>query len=798
MFQGASNRTTAEPRGRRAWETGALLLLLVLIPGCPLRDAPPARRDARDAAAPDGSSLSGRGIDAAPGRGDASGPDAVDGSTAADGPLLTLARLEDSRRMARPVFERLVRDPDVVVRRRALLALARVRRAEGLAPLRGRLTDEDPEVRQIALFAIGTIEAAAHRDAEEVIQAFLGTAPSPADRRAAVLALGKVGSSASEAVVLEALESPEPRLRSAAARALGFLAMRLDPPAEGPIPSLVPRLEDTSADVRLAAAFALSRGARPSDATATAVTATLEKLLRADPNPEVRIMAGRALAHLGLTSSKSAVAALERDPDWRVRTAAAFALGQGAPPGVVSRALGLVWARVASDPARLTSSEVHPLLALLQAIETRNEPGSQAALTAVHRDAVKLAAGNAADPQRLRALAHVRCAAALALDRLRGRPGLVLACAGGPEGTSLLEPWEIRALEARAWRSSIQKRALNAVAKLARDEDERVRVEAVQAAETLADERRLALFERALGDPSPAVVASAASALWTAVALFEVQERPDEQLTVTEHTPDGPVVHRISTEGVTAPPVPSAALAKALDGVDTDRDVETAVGLLKLVGRLDVADAVDRVRTLAGHHNPTVRGEARHALEAMDLDPGAEIAPDPPNLIDPVEMDRLSREPHPRVVFVTTAGSFTVELRPDLAPATAANLVRLVRDGFYRGVPFHRVVPGFVAQVGDPGGTGFGGPGYTVRCEVTDTPYRRGSVGMALAGPDTGGSQIFVTYSAQPHLDGRYTLFGQVVSGMDVVEAVQTWDSIVEAHVEGEVAAPMSENQRKL
>jgi len=107
-----------------------------------------------------------------------------------------------------------------------------------------------------------------------------------------------------------------------------------------------------------------------------------------------------------------------------------------------------------------------------------------------------------------------------------------------------------------------------------------------------------------------------------------------------------------------------------------------------------------------------------------------------------------------------------------------------VRRGFYDGLTFHRVVPDFVAQGGDPKGDGSGGPGYSVRCEITLRHYQTGSVGMALSGKDTGGSQFFVTLSPQPHLDGRYTLFGEVVEGMDAVRALVEGDRILQATIE--------------
>jgi len=131
-----------------------------------------------------------------------------------------------------------------------------------------------------------------------------------------------------------------------------------------------------------------------------------------------------------------------------------------------------------------------------------------------------------------------------------------------------------------------------------------------------------------------------------------------------------------------------------------------------------------------------------------------------------------------RAVVTTTKGSFTMELLPDEAPLTVDNFVQLARRGYFKGIVFHRVVPNFVIQAGDPRGDGNGGPGYTIRCEINEVPYERAAVGMALSGKDTGGSQWFVTHAPQPHLDGGYTVFGKVVSGMDVVDAIVRGDVI--------------------
>jgi cyclophilin family peptidyl-prolyl cis-trans isomerase len=127
----------------------------------------------------------------------------------------------------------------------------------------------------------------------------------------------------------------------------------------------------------------------------------------------------------------------------------------------------------------------------------------------------------------------------------------------------------------------------------------------------------------------------------------------------------------------------------------------------------------------------------------------------------------------------TSRGSFTISLLDDEAPGTVSNFVALARRGFYDGLSVHRVVPGFVIQAGDPRGDGFGGPGYNIACENSPRRYRRGVVGMALAGRDTGGSQFFITQAEHPHLDAAYTAFALVHDGMNVVDSLQIGDVIV-------------------
>ncbi len=128
-----------------------------------------------------------------------------------------------------------------------------------------------------------------------------------------------------------------------------------------------------------------------------------------------------------------------------------------------------------------------------------------------------------------------------------------------------------------------------------------------------------------------------------------------------------------------------------------------------------------------------------------------------------------------QAVIETEHGTMVVDLYPNEAPGTVANFAKLAKSGFYDGLTFHRVIPNFVIQGGDPKGNGTGGPGYTIKCETEGNPHKhlRGSLSMAHAGKDTGGSQFFICHSPQAHLDGVHTVFGRVVEGLDVVDAIK-------------------------
>ena len=139
-----------------------------------------------------------------------------------------------------------------------------------------------------------------------------------------------------------------------------------------------------------------------------------------------------------------------------------------------------------------------------------------------------------------------------------------------------------------------------------------------------------------------------------------------------------------------------------------------------------------------------------------------------------------------QAVLETQKGKIAIDLFPGDAPLTVNNFIKLAKSGYFNGLEIHRVVPNFVVQDGDPRGDGSGGPGWQIRCEINQIPYKRGMVGMALSGKDTGGSQWFVTHAPQPHLDGGYTIFGKVnENDMKIVDNLVRGDKIISVKIIG-------------
>jgi len=135
-------------------------------------------------------------------------------------------------------------------------------------------------------------------------------------------------------------------------------------------------------------------------------------------------------------------------------------------------------------------------------------------------------------------------------------------------------------------------------------------------------------------------------------------------------------------------------------------------------------------------------------------------------------------------IVMENGNEIKLELFDGDAPNTVANFEKLANEGYYNGLTFHRVIAGFVAQGGCPHGNGMGGPGYTIKCEINPNKHERGSLAMAHAGKDTGGSQFYICYESQPHLDGRHTVFGKVISGMEHVDSIKAGDVMKSVEIE--------------
>ena len=607
----------------------------------------------------------------------------------------------------------------------------------------------DPWVRRRAALTAGRLN-----DVEAVVfLPVLLSDPDPSVRRAAAFASGISGDVRLVPTLAKALSDPDAETASEAALALGRLG---GPAAEeallgalrgpaGPRAGAALALFRTPAEaaagldaalspadppLRRSAAYALSRSPREGSAAAL-------RTLLGDPDPEVAAWAARGLGLLADGASAAALASLASGPAPGPAIQALLALDRLGAKGIArdgGRAAGLARAR---DP--------HPGVAVAALTLLRRSSGDAEVAGFLEpvvrgvgrRGGVALASLAAGDPGRAFALAFPAGGPSPPDLRLGAAEALPFLPAGD------LGPW----LEA-----------------LLSDPSPRVRMEAVTRLPRAEVPALAAPLRRALADGDGAV---RAAALDTAVSLAA-----------------GPSADAAVREAWLA------AYASALASAEPDL----------------VASALDAAASLAEGACPLlaaprddeddlVRARARRLLtEKCGEDPSSFPFRPVRTRLSKGEYARLARlaETGRLVAAVeTTRGRFEVELLTEDAPMTADSFAALARKGFFDGTTIHRVVPDFVVQAGDPRGDGTGGPGYALRDERNARPYVRGTVGMALSGPDTGGSQWFVTLSRQPHLDGAYTVFGEVTSGMEVVERIEQDDRLLSVRVaEGTRAAP--------
>jgi cyclophilin family peptidyl-prolyl cis-trans isomerase len=263
----------------------------------------------------------------------------------------------------------------------------------------------------------------------------------------------------------------------------------------------------------------------------------------------------------------------------------------------------------------------------------------------------------------------------------------------------------------------------------------------------------------------------------------------DEAETLRRHlTHPDPVVRAAAAEGLAALGTPglTGALLAAYRASQSSADLDTRSAIVSALATQKGNDMTSALEEVA-RTDPSrvVRERAAAALREL----GREPPPLGPDSVDrPFTDYREAMRPYdpipgvplysPRAILHTRYGVVEILLNTVEAPLTVASFMDLGRRGFYDGLTFHRVVPGFVTQGGCPRGDGAGGPGYALRSELGQRPYGRGAVGIATSGKDTGGSQFFITHAPAPHLDGAYALFGSVTRGMEVVEKIRPGDVI--------------------
>jgi cyclophilin family peptidyl-prolyl cis-trans isomerase len=227
-------------------------------------------------------------------------------------------------------------------------------------------------------------------------------------------------------------------------------------------------------------------------------------------------------------------------------------------------------------------------------------------------------------------------------------------------------------------------------------------------------------------------------------------------------------------------------LVRALGGPGGRRLIELGLnGVAAVAARgqqepLEKGSAIAELESLARDRSYPVRRAAAEALTQLDR-------PRPPVGIVNTTLTMHSYREIVRLTWKTRFaeirtrhGVLRLRIACPQAPLTCNSFFQLANQGFYNGLELHRVIPDFVVQGGDPRGDGWGGPGYTIRDEVGRLRYDRGVVGMALSAPDTAGSQFFITLSRQPHLDGIYTAFGEVVAGVEILDQIAKGDRILE------------------
>ena len=315
--------------------------------------------------------------------------------------------------------------------------------------------------------------------------------------------------------------------------------------------------------------------------------------------------------------------------------------------------------------------------------------------------------------------------------------------------------WQIRAETARALGKIGSSKAEKRLKQMLTDSDDRVKAAAIEGMGEYSVMKNIDIFEAAMFGSSDVVVRSIAADI-----LGNSKKEKALELLIR-----------------------AAADIDSSQSIDFCRSLTAALGYY--VDSTETGQsAIEAIKPFLNHHNRIVRQDAAAALKEYapaDFDPGEfDIVLDREYfefMMDLAEEEVLAK-------IATSRGEITIELFPRLAPRTVANFVKLANRKFYDGLIFHRVVQDFVVQGGCPRGDGWGDPGYMIREEINPINFQEGAVGMATSGRDTGGSQFFICLSAQPHLDSRYTAFGSMKDGWDVLNSIEIGDTIYSVTIE--------------
>ena len=618
---------------------------------------------------------------------------------------------------------RLLNDGEARTRRRAALAVGRAGLAEGVEPLSKLLTDEEFEVRQMAAFALGLIGDAAGRPA---LAAALKD-PDPTVQGRAAEALGAIGDKA-DAPLVSAMVQAHVKAGALTGIAPDDLGYPLVLPAEAARLGLYALVKLGSYESLAAAA--LDAGGQP--------VSTWWPV-------------AYALQRLGDPQAVPALLTLLNTPG---RYTASFA----------ARGLGVMKAQAAAGSLRqVVEQRRGDPAVVIQAIRAIGAIGDAAAAPVLTRI---VADGEAGQTLRVEAMAALGAVArADSVDLM-----LDLLSDGSP------------AIRGAAMRALARLDADTFVATLSGldpDRDWTVRTSQAAALASLPGGQGVARLMVMLGDRDQRVIPAVLAGLVTAKAPGV------DRILLERLKNDDFVIRAAAANGLAEMKLPAAvpALIEAHRATNGDSTYVARAAMLVALNRLDPMAARSLLEEALKDRDWAVRVRAAALLReqgyaAAAVDASMRPAPPGRRMEEPERQALIAPPFSPHAYIETDRGTIEIELAILDAPLTVANFIALARQDFFNGVAIHRVVADFVVQDGDPRGDGEGGPGYTIRDEINERPYLRGTVGMALDWEDTGGSQFFITHSPQPHLDGRYTVFGHVVDGMAVVDQIQPWDIV--------------------